>query len=163
MWDVVVFGLAFAVWFLFGAWKSYKSGEFTKFIDHIKLASSVNDDLFDGETKTFVVSTNGSERTVGVRTKKDAMNKLLIPSTIVSKLYFGPQRDSGLHLEYILSMEGKGDFLRLTEKEGEKIINTSEFNLSKTGAVPALEMIVSLVLRMGATPANWWDTVDTES
>jgi len=26
-----------------------------------------------------------------------------------------------------------------------------------------LEMIVSLVGRMGATPANWWDTVDTES
>ena len=88
MWDIVVFGLAFAVLFIFGAWKSYKSGEFTKFIDHMKLASSVNDDLFDGETKTFVVSTNGSEHTVAVKTKKDAIDKLLIPSTRVSKLYF---------------------------------------------------------------------------
>ena len=163
MWDVVVFGLAFAVLFIFGAWKTYNSGEFTKFIDHIKLASSVNNDLFDGETKTFVVSTNGTERTVAVKTKKDAIDKLLIPSTSVSKLYFGPQREAGLHLEYLLSMEGKGDFLRLTEKEGEKVINTSEFNLYKTGPAPALEMLVSLVGRMGATPANWWDTVDTKS
>ena len=32
-------------------------------------------------------------------------------------------------------MEGKGDFLRLTEKEGEKVINTSEFNLHKWGSL----------------------------
>jgi hypothetical protein len=31
------------------------------------------------------------------------------------------------------------------------------------GAVQAMEMIVSLVGRMGATPANWWDTADLKT
>lgn len=108
------------------------------------------------------MSTNWIERTVGVKTKKDVINKLLISFPSASKLYFGPQREPGLHFEYLVTMEGKSDFLRLTEKEGEKVINTSEFHLY-TDHVPALEMIVSLVGSMGATPANWWDTVGTES
>ena len=53
--------------------------------------------------------------------------------------------------------------MRLTEKNGEKAINTLEFNLDKEGPVPAMELLISLVSRMGATPANWWYTVDTES
>jgi len=164
MWDVVVFGLAFAVLVVFSAWRSYKSGELRKFIEFMKVAAKANENLFDGETKTFVVSTNGTERTVGVKTIHDAFSKIFVPSSTVSKLYFGPQRESGLHVEYSISTEGRGDVLRLTEKEGEKVINTSEFNLDQqTGAVQAMEMIVSLVGRMGATPANWWDTADLKT
>jgi len=164
MWDVVIFGLAFAVLVVFSAWRSYKSGELRKFIEFMKVAAKANENLFDGETKTFVVSTNGNERTVGVKTIQDAFSKIFVPSSTVSKLYFGPQRESGLHVEYSISTEGRGDVLRLTEKEGEKVINTSEFNLDQqTGAVQAMEMIVSLVGRMGATPANWWDTADLKT
>ena len=164
MWDVVVFGLAFAVLVVFSAWRSYKSGELRKFIEFLKVAAKANENLFDGETKTFVVSTNGTERTVGVKTIQDAFSKIFVPSSTVSKLYFGPQRESGLHVEYSISTEGRGDVLRLTEKEGEKVINTSEFNLDQQkGAVQAMEMIVSLVSRMGATPANWWDTADLKT
>jgi hypothetical protein len=164
MWDVVIFGLAFAVLVVFSAWRWHKSGEFGNFVVFMKLATSAKNDLFEGETKTFVVSTNGTERTVGVKTIHDAFSKIFVPSSTVSKLYFGPQRESGLHVEYSISTEGRGDVLRLTEKEGEKVINTSEFNLDQqTGAVQAMEMIVSLVGRMGATPANWWDTADLKT
>ena len=38
MWDFVVFRLDFAVLFIFGAWISYKRGEFTEFIDYTKIA-----------------------------------------------------------------------------------------------------------------------------
>ena len=60
MWDVVIFGLAFAVLVVFSAWRWYKSGEFGNFVVLMKLATSAKNDLFDGETKTFVVSTNGT-------------------------------------------------------------------------------------------------------
>ena len=164
MWEVIAFGLVFSIVVVFTAWRSYKHGELRKFIEFMKVAAKANDDLFDGETKTFVVSTNGTERTVGVKTIHDAFSKIFVPSSTVSKLYFGPQRESGLHVEYSISTEGRGDVLRLTEKEGEKVINTSEFNLDQqTGAVQAMEMIVSLVGRMGATPANWWDTADLKT
>jgi len=53
--------------------------------------------------------------------------------------------------------------MRLTEKNGEKVINTLEFNLDKEGPVPAMDLLISLVSRMGATPANWWDTADLKT
>ena len=163
MWDVVVFGLAFAVLFIFGAWKSYKSGELRKFIEFMKVAAKGNDDLFEGEIKTFVLVTNGAERTVRVKTVNDALNNIFTSSSTSSRLYFGPQRETGLHLEYSIFSKGGDHFMRLTEKNGEKVINTLEFNLDKEGPVPAMELLISLVSRMGATPANWWDTADTES
>ena len=44
--------------------------------------------------------------------------------------------------------------------KGEEVINTLEFNLDKEGPAPAMDLLISLVSRMGTTPANWWDTVD---
>jgi hypothetical protein len=90
----------------------------------------------------------------------DALNNIFASSSTSSRLYFGPQRETGLHLEYSVFSEGGDDFMRLTEKNGEKVINTLEFNLDKEGPVPAMDLLISLVSRMGATPANWWDTAD---
>ena len=163
MWDVVIFGLAFTVLVVFSAWRWYKSGEFGNFVVFMKLATSAKNDLFDGETKTFVVSTNGTERTVGVKTVNDALNNIFATSSTSSRLYFGPQRETGLHLEYSIFSKNGDDFMRLTEKNGEKVINTLEFNLDKEGPVPAMELLISLVRRMGATPANWWDTADLKT
>ena len=163
MWEVIAFGLVVTIVVAFTVWRSYKHGELRKFIEFMKVAAKANDDLFEGEIKTFVLDANGAERTVRVKTVNDALNNIFASSSPSSRLYFGPQRETGLHLEYSISSKGGDDFMRLTEKNGEKAINTLEFNLDKEGPVPAMELLISLVSRMGATPANWWDTVGTES
>lgn len=160
MWDVIVSVLIFVVLLGLSVWQTYKNGELGKFIGFMKVAVKANDDLFDGDTKTFVVATNGAERKVQVKTVNDALNNIFASSSTLSMLYFGPQRDAGLHLEYSIYSKDGDDFMRLTEKNGEKVINTLEFNLDKEGPVPAMELLISLVSRMGATPANWWDTAD---
>ena len=163
MWEVVAFGLVFTIVAAFTAWRSYKHGELRKFIEFMKVAAKANDDLFDGDTKTFVLVANGAERTVRVKTVNDALNNIFASSSTSSRLYFGPQRETGLHLEYSVFSKGGDDFMRLTEKNGEKVINTLEFDLDKEGPVPAVDLLISLVRRMGATPANWWDTADLKT
>ena len=160
MWDIIVFVLIFAVLLGLKVWLTYKNGELGKFIGFMKVAAKANDDLFDGDTKTFVVATNGAERKVQVKTVNDALNNIFASSSTLSMLYFGPQRDAGLHLEYSIYSKDGDDFMRLTEKKSEEVINTLEFNLDKEGPVPAMDLLISLVSRMGTTPANWWDTVD---
>lgn len=163
MWDIVVFGLIFAVLVALKVWLTYKNGELGKFIGFMKVVLKANDDLFDGDTKTFVVATNGAEHTVHVKTVNDAINNIFASSSTSSMLYFGPQRNTGLHLEYSIYHKDGDDFMRLTEKKGEQVINTLEFNLDKEGPVPAIDVLISLVSRMGTPPANWWDTVDLNS
>ena len=163
MWDVIAFALVVAVVFGLGAYRSFKHGELGKFIDFMKLASKANDDLFGGETKTFVVATTGAERTIKVKTINDAISHIFASATSLSTLYFGPQRESGLHLEYSVYSEHNDDFMRLTEKEGEEVINTSEFNLDKMGPVPAVDVLISLIGRMGTSPTTWWDEAALEA
>lgn len=163
MWDVIVFVLIIAILLGLKLWLTYKNGELGKFIGFIKVAAKANDDLFDGDTKTFVVATNGAERKVQVKTVNDALNNIFASSSTLSMLYFGPQRNAGLHLEFSIYSKDGDDFMRLTEKKGEEVINTLEFNLDKEGPVPAMDVLISLVSRMGTTPTNWWDTVDLKS
>ena len=64
MWEVIAFGLVVTIVVAFTVWRSYKHGELRKFIEFMKVAAKANDDLFEGEIKTFVLDANGAERTV---------------------------------------------------------------------------------------------------
>ncbi len=139
------------------AWRSFKHGDLRKLIGFFKVASKVNNDLFDGETKTFVLDRNGEEKPVEIKTVSDALNLVFSGRSSSGKLYFGPQRAGGLHLEFNVFSQYDDDFMRFIEKEGEEVINTSEFNLDKMGPAPLVEVLTNLIGRMATSPTTWWD------
>lgn len=160
MWDTVLVVVFVLVAIGFGIWRSYHSGELSKIIGFMKLASNANDDLFGGETKTFVIDNNGVEKNVKIKTVNDALNTIMVSSINHDgprKLYFGPQREKGLHLEYSLKSQYGDDFLTLVEKDGGEVIIESEINLDKLGPVPVADILLDLVERMASSPTTWWD------
>ena len=139
------------------AWRSFKHGDLRKLIGFFKVVSKVNNDLFGGDTKTFVLDRNGEEMPVEIKTVSDALNLVFSQPSSSGKLYFGPQRAAGLHLEFNVFSQYNDDFTRLIEKEGEEVINTSEFNLDKMGPTPLVEVLTNLIGRMATSPTTWWD------
>ena len=157
MWENVAITVFCALVFGIAIWRSFKHGELGQLIGFFKVASKVNNDLFGGESKTFVLDRNGEEKPVEIKTVSDALNLVFSGRSSSGKLYFGPQRAGGLHLEFNVFSQYNDDFMRFIEKEGEEVINTSEFNLDKMGPAPLVEVLTNLIGRMATSPTTWWD------
>ena len=157
MWDDIAITVFVILVFGIGVYRSLKSGELRQLVDFMKLASKANDDLFDGASKTFVLKKNGEERTVQIKTISDAVNTIFMSRNGPSTLYFGPQREEGLHLEFSVYNQHNDDFMKLVEKDGAEVIRTLEFNLDKSGPGPVADVLVNLIGRMGTSTTTWWD------
>jgi len=157
MWDTIAISVFGVLVIGIGVYRSLKYGDLGKLVGFMKLISKANNDLFDGATKTFVLNENGEERTVEIKTITDAINTMFTRRNEDSTLlYFGPQREEGLHLVFSVYNRYDDDFMKLVEKDGAKVIRTSEFNLDKSGPGPAADVLVDLIGRMGTSTTTWW-------
>ena len=154
MWNVITVILLFLL-FSFGVWRSFTSGVLRGAIEFTKLAAKMENDIFDGETKTFVLERNGKEKAVKIKTINSAWNSILSSPTSSGSLYFGLKREKGLHLDFSSWSDGEDDFMTLIEKDGNKIIKESEYNLEKKGLAPAVYALIDLIERMSSTPTVW--------
>ena len=146
--------LTFILLFLllsFGVWRSFTSGVLRGATEFTKLAAKMESDIFDSETKTFVLERNGKEKAVKIKTINSAWNSILSSPTSSGSLYFGPQRENGLHLDFSAWSDGEDDFMTLIEMDGDKVIRESEFNLEKKGLAPAVYTLIDIIERMGST------------
>jgi len=75
MWVVITVILLFLL-FSLGVWRSFTSGDLREMIEFSKLAGDVKKDIFDGETKTFVVVKKGKEKAVQIKTMNNAWNSI---------------------------------------------------------------------------------------
>ena len=150
MWNVIAVILLFLL-LSFGVWRSFNSGILRGAIEFTKLAAKMENDIFDGETKTFVIERNGKEKSVKIKTINSAWNSIFTSPTSSGSLYFGPSRKNGLHLEFSAWSNGEDGFMTLIEKNGDKVIRESEFNLEKKGLAPAVYALVDLIERMSST------------
>ena len=146
--------LTFILLFLllsFGVWRSFTSGVLRGAIEFTKLAAKMESDIFDSETKTFVLERNGKEKAVKIKTINNAWNSIVSPRTSSGSLYFGLKRENGLHLDFSAWSDGEDDFMTLIEMDGDKVIRESEFNLEKKGLAPAVYTLIDIIERMGST------------
>ena len=150
MWIVITVILLFLLLSL-GVWRSFTSGVLREMIDFSKLAGDIKKDIFDGETKTFVVEKNGKEKAVKIKTMNNAWESIISPRFSSGSLYFGLKREKGLHLDFSAWTNGADDFMTLIEKDGTKVINESEYNLDKKGPGPPVYALVDLIQRMSST------------
>ncbi len=159
MWDVIAVMILLFLLLSFGVWRSFTSGVLREMIEFTKLAAKMENDIFDGETKTFVLERNGKEKAVKIKTVNSAWNSIYSSPTSSGVLYYGPMRKSGLHLEFSAWSDGEDDFMTLIEKDGDKVIRESEFNLEKKGLAPAVYALIDHIERMSSPPTVWRDEV----
>ena len=151
MWNVITVILLFLL-LSFGVWRSFTSGVLRGAIEFTKLAAKIENDIFDGESKTFVLERNGKEKAVKIKTINSAWNSIYSSPTSSGSLYFGSKRESGIHLDFSAWSDGEDYFMTLIEKDGNKVIRESEFNLEKKGLAPAVYALIELIERMSSTP-----------
>ncbi|MGY8701870.1 MAG: hypothetical protein ACKVHH_04075 [Candidatus Poseidoniales archaeon] len=150
MWGVLTAILLFLL-LSFGVWRSFTSGMLRGAIEFTKLSAKVESDMFDGETKTFVLERNGKEKAVKIKTVNDAWDSIISPRESSGSLYFGLKRENSLHLDFSSWSSGGVGMMTLIEKDGNKIIKEDEYNLEEKGLLPAIYTLVDLIERMSST------------
>ena len=138
----------------YGIWKAVTSGELRQIVDFISMASEMDNDLFGGETREFVLNVEGVDRTVGIKTGQDIHNRVferIESGTCI--LSSSEHRIEGLHLVFRFQRKHGDDVLTLTERDGERVVDTTEYNLDNMNPVPLMNHLTDLVRRIG-TPQS---------
>jgi hypothetical protein len=146
---------------LLGVWHSFTSGVLREMIEFAKLPSLIDRDMFDGETKTFVLERNGKEKALKIKKVNDALNAITSLRTSSGSISFDTKRENGLYLEFSMWESGGVSLMTIIEKNGDKIINEDEYNLEEKGLGPAIYKIKDLIERM-SSPSSVWDEVSLD-
>ena len=135
----------------YGIWRVVTSDELRQIADFISMASQMDNDVFGGKTREFVLNVEGVDRTVGIKTAQDIHDRVferIESGTCI--LSSSEHRIEGLHLVFRFHREHGNDFLSLTERDGERVVDTTEYNLD-TNPVPLINHLTDLVRRMGTS------------
>ena len=154
MWGTL--GVIFLILLLsFGVWHSFTSGVLREMIEFAKLPILIERDMFDGETKTFVLERNGKEKALKIKKINDALNAITSSRISSGSISFDPKRENGLYLEFSIWESGGVSLMTIIEKNGNKIIQEDEYNLEEKGLVPAVYKMIDLIERMSSTSSVW--------
>ena len=154
MWGTL--GVIFLILLLsFGVWHSFTSGVLREMIESAKLQILIERDMFDGETKTFVLERNGKEKALKIKKINDALNAISSSRTSSGSISFDPKRENGLYFEFSMWESGGVGLMTIIEKNGNKIIQEDEYNLEEKGLVPAVYKMIDLIERMSSTSSVW--------
>ena len=154
MWETHIVILLILLLF-FGVWRSFTSGMLRGAIDFSKLMAKMESDMFDGETKTFVLERNGEEKAIKIKTVNNAWNSIISPRESSGSLYFGLKQENSLHLDFLSWSSGGVMLMTIIEKDGNKIIKEEEYNLEEKGLAPAVYTLVDIVERMSSITSVW--------
>jgi hypothetical protein len=163
MLDLLLAGAIILMLVAYGIWKAFNSGELRQIVDFISMASQMDNDLFGGETREFVLNVEGVDRTVGIKTGQDIHDRVFerIESGICI-LSTSEQRIEGLHLVFRFQRKHGDDVLNLTERNGERVVDTTEYNLD-TNPVPLINHLTDLVRRMGTSQSAEVEPMDEQT
>ena len=154
MLDLIFAGTIVLMLVAYGIWKVVTSGELRQIADFISMASQMDNDVFDGETREFVLNVEGVDRTVGIKTAQDIHDRVferIESGTCI--LSSSDQRIEGLHMVFRIHSKNGDDIMTLTERDGEKVVDTTEFNLDNMNPAPLINRLTDLVRRRG-TPQS---------
>ena len=164
MWGNTILILLFGLTIGFGVWKSLASGELKQIVDFVKTASQMDNDLFDGETREFVLNAKGVDRTIGIKTSQDIHDRVF--ESIESGTCILPSsknRTEGLHMVFRIQSKNGDDIMTLTERDGEKVVDTTEFNLDNMNPAPLINRLTDLVRRMGTPQSAEVEPMDEQT
>ena len=163
MLDLLFVGAIVLMLVAYGVWKVFTSSELRQIADFISMASQMDNDLFDGETREFVLNVEGVDRTVGIKTAQDIHDRVferIESGTCI--LSSSEHRIEGLHLVFRFQRQHGDDVLNLTERNGEQVVNTTEYNLD-TNPVPLINHLTDLVRRMGTSQSAEVQPMDEQT
>ena len=163
MWDVILAGTIVLMLVAYGIWRVVTSVELREFADFISMASQFDNDLFGGETREFVLNIEGVDRTVGIKTAQDINDHVfdcIESGTCI--LSSSEHRIEGLHLVFRFYREHGNDVLSLTERDGERVVDTRTYHLDAL-PVPLFNHLTDLVRRMGTSQSAELTPMDEQT
>ena len=164
MWETVIVILLVGLAIGYRVWKSFTSGELKHIVDFISMASKMDNDVFGGETREFVLNVKGVDRTIGIKTGQDLHDRVferIESGTCI--LSSSDHRTEGLHLVFRFHREHGDDVLTLTERDGERVVDTTEFNLDNMNPAPLINRLTDLVRRMGTSQSAEVEPMDEQT
>jgi len=164
MWGNTILILLFGLTIGYGVWKSFASGELKQIVDFVKMASQMDNDLFGGETREFVLNHQGVDRTIGIKTSQDIHDRVfesIESGTCI--LSSSKYRTEGLHLVFLIQSKNGDDIMTLTERDGEKVVDTTEFNLDNMNPAPLFNRLTDLVRRMDTPQSAEVEPMDEQT
>lgn len=164
MWEIIILVLFVGLAIGYGVWKSFTSGELRQIIEFGKMASQMNNDLFGGETREFVLNVEGVDRTIGIKTSLDINNHLFEAVESGTCILSSSQnRTEGLHVVFRIHSKDGDDFMMLTERDGEKVVDTTEFNLDNMNSASLINQFTDLVRRMSTPQSAEAEVMDEQT
>ena len=148
----------------YGVWKAFTSSELRQIVDFVSMASKMDNDLFGGETREFVLNVEGVDRTVGIKTAQDIHDRVFEPiESGTCILSSSEHRIEGLHLVFRIHRKNGDDIMTLTERDGERVVDTTEYNLDKMNPVPLINHLNDIVRRMGTSQSAEVEPMDEQT
>jgi len=164
MWGTIILILLFGLTIGYGVWKSLTSGELKQILDFVKMASQMDNDLFGGETREFVLNVEGVDRTIGIKTSQDIHDRVFESVESGTCILSSSQdRTEGLHMVFRIHSKNGDDFMTLTERDGERVVDTTEYNLDNMNPAPLINRLTSLVRRMGTPQSAEVEPMDEQT
>ena len=164
MLDLILAGAIVLMLVAYGIWKVVTSSELRQIVDFISMASQMDNDLFGGETREFVLNVEGVDRTVGIKTAQDihdhVFERIESGTCILSS---SEHRIEGLHLVFRFQRQHGDDVLNLTERDGDRVVDTTEYNLDNMNPVPLVNHLTDLVRRMGTSQSAEVEPMDEQT
>jgi len=164
MWETVILVLLVGLFIGYRIWKSFTSGELGQIVGFLKMASQMDNDLFGGETREFVLNRQGVDRTIGIKNSQDIHDRVfesIESGTCI--LSSSKYRTEGLHLVFRFHRKHGDDVLTLTERDGEKVVDTTEFNLDNMNPAPLMNHLTGIVRRMGTPQSAEVEPMDEQT
>lgn len=164
MWETIIVILLVGLAIGYRVWKSFTSGELKHIMDFVKIASEMNNDLFGGETREFVLNVEGVDRTIGIKTTQDVHDRVfesIESGTCI--LCSSKNRTEGLHLVFRIQSKNGDDIMTLTERDGEMVVDTTEFNLDEINPAPLINRLTDIVRRMGTPQSAEVEPMDEQT
>lgn len=164
MWGTIIVILLFGLTIGYGVWKSFTSGELGQVVDFLKIASQMDNDLFGGETREFVLNVEGVDRTVGIKTTQDVHDRVFESVESGTCILSSSQnRTEGHYLVFYIQSKNGDDIMTLTERDGERVVDTTEYNLDGMNPASLINHLTGIVRRMSSPQSVEGEIMDEQA
>ena len=149
MWDLLPVALLL-MFVAYRIWRAISSGEFGELTEFGKMLKELNEDIFGGETRNFVLKTEAGERTVGVKTYRDVD---FWADDHAGTIWWEQEGPGGRHFTFQITL-GADDIMTLVEMDGEEEVRKAEFNLDKSEGLSMMNTVTSYLHRISGPADN---------
>ena len=133
-----------------------RSGDLKEIFSFTKMMKDMQNDTFDGETRTFAVQMDGVDGTIEIRTMNDFSDAVfgMRKSAII---YLETSGKMGKALEIHHNEVENDDIIKVVESIAGELIREQDFNMDKDGPMGLMSFISEVLKSASPDGEEWWN------